>query len=206
MSSWTSSMKTNFISRVKVIQQASFQVGKQCNLLHPQDLPPNLHCCLKKWSTLWSEPLKIPRLFNYSVSCLLVILLYPYYNIDSYFWRPEQTRLIIWSVLLHNTHHSISPSDLWIKPCTLWEIQAILILSPHAGDFTTSSVSHSRHLLSLRLRHSSFISNLDFSGFFTFQDLCPAVLKAQEPFGILSFTACRDFILRPRGPLSLLLR
>lgn len=96
---------------------------------------------LKKMVHPLKWALEILRLFNYSVSCLLVILLYPCYNIDSYFWRPEQTRLIIWSVLLHNTHHSISPSDLWIKPCTLWEIQAILILSPHAGDFTTSSVS-----------------------------------------------------------------
>lgn len=81
----------------------------------------------KKRPTLWCEPLEILWLFNYSVSCLLVILIDPCYNIDSYFWRPDQTRLIIWSGLLHNTHHSVSPSDLWIKPCTLWEIQGIFV-------------------------------------------------------------------------------
>lgn len=43
--------------------------------------------------------------------------------------------------------------------------------------------------------------------FFTFQTLCPAVLKAQRAlFGIPSFTPRKDFGLRPRGPLHLLLR
>ena len=147
MSSWASSMKTTFISGVKVIQWESFQTEKQSNLLLPRDLPPSLCCCLKKKrSTLWCEPLEILRLFNYSVSCILVILLDPCYNIYSYFWRPDQTRLIIWSVLLHNTYHSVSPSDLWIKPRTLWYIQGVLILSPNAGEFTTSLVSHSRRM------------------------------------------------------------
>lgn len=136
------------------------------------------------------------RLFNYSVSCLLVIL-YSCCNIDSYFWRREQTRRIIWLVFLHNSHHRISPSDLWIKPWTLWEIQGILILSPNAGEFTTSSVSYSRHLLPSELRHLSFISNLDFSGFITFQDLHPAVLKAQQEPSVShplphAETSCQD--------------
>lgn len=89
-------------------------------MIFPQSL-----LLLKKWSTLLYLPLKILWLFSYSVSCLMVILLDPFYNNGSYFWRPEQARLIIWSGLLHNKHHRISLSDLGIKPCTLREFQGV---------------------------------------------------------------------------------
>lgn len=39
--------KTNFISGVEVMQWASFQIGKQSNLLTPM-IFPNLCCCLKE--------------------------------------------------------------------------------------------------------------------------------------------------------------
>lgn len=89
-------------------------------MIFPQSL-----LLLKKNGPLWYVPLKIPWLFNYSVSCLMVILLDPCYNNGSYFWRLEQARLIIWSGLLHNVHHSVLLSDLCIKPCILWEFQSI---------------------------------------------------------------------------------
>lgn len=186
--------KTNFISGVEVIQWASFQIGKQSNCLTPHNRPPISAVALKKGSTLWYVPLKILWLFNYSVSCLMVILLEPattMVHISEGQRNPDWSSGLASCITSTTAFHSlISESNL--VPC---------------GNSRVSFIFYSKHWRIYHILGYPFQTYVAFVVrtfaiwiFLIFHLSSPAVVKAQWGLFLASFMPCKTSGWDPGGP------